>query len=117
MKISIIILVSLLLGCATGPSEKELFTIATECDQNTKVPKIENGIVIIKNGEVVLEQPPGVCDEEWRLWNKADQARLRREREKISLCPLGQIAICNNWCMRDRPSKRVWSCILERTIF
>ena len=91
--------------------------MAKDCDQNTKVPKIENGIVIIKDGAVVMEQPPGACDEEWRLWNKAEQARLRREEKRTVLCPPGQIAMCDRWCMRDRPSERVWSCKTRGTIF
>lgn len=115
MKYLILMIVLPIMAC-TSMQEKadELHAIAIVCNEREKIPVIENGIVKTENGKIVLRTPKENCKEEWVAWNKAEEhiidVEIRRAARQGPICPSGQIAICDNFCMKDKPSERVWGC-------
>jgi hypothetical protein len=89
-----------LVGCAA--STDELYTAARQCDEDSRIPAIEedSGVVKTLEGVVVMEKDPTACQVEWAEWNKADErhtkalARRKADRNPID-CGDGKVLWCN----------------------
>jgi hypothetical protein len=88
-----------LVGCAA--STDELYTAARQCDEDSRIPAIEedSGVVKTLEGVVVMEKDPTACQVEWAEWNKADErhtkalARRKADRNPID-CGKGAVPWC-----------------------
>lgn len=99
MKHLILTIVLLLISCSSTPTQEEadeLRNIAMACNEREKTAE-EN------------------CDREWGEWNEAEdhviEVERRRAAKKRPKCPKGQVAYCDNFCMRGKLEKRRWTCV------
>jgi len=120
MKLSILLVSLFLFGCAasvTKEKSEELYQIALDCNEREKVPVIENGVVQTKDGKVIMRPPKGACADEWTAWNEMDEKLAQRAKNRVlrkgPKCPPGEVAYCDDWCMRSRLGEKQWSCVNE----
>lgn len=119
MRFLIMLSFLLLISCGATLQEKanELHVMAIACNKREIVPVIEDGIVKVENGKVVTARPKDSCKKEWDDWNESEEAIIKRmERNRLRdgpKCPERMIAVCDRWCMIDKPANRVYSCISE----
>lgn len=117
MKFLIILSFLFLVSCGATLQEKadEMHGIAMECNKRETVPVVEDGVVKVENGKIITTRPKDFCKKEWDDWNEGEEAVIRMQ-ERRSLrdgpkCGGRMVAICNQWCMMDKPENRKYKCV------
>jgi len=111
MKLIALIVLILLYGCAIMSSD-DLYALANQCNQDNLEPVVVEGVVQMDGDFPKMGTKEGACDVEWAAFNKQEESRIKREKERESkTCPPGQIYVCSHWSCRGSNPSMTGGCV------